>query len=140
MNDALNKYKVDPGIFWKGLIMLGGDGYDDMELAEKHGWQPISAWGKEGWNLGSWPLVIVFYRNLKKEDEILYQVIEYVEGDVTMWSCQTKELRQQVIDELAFFHWKFSHKEWVKEYNSVDQLPDELRGPYGSQREQSKEV
>ena len=140
MNDALNQYRVDPGNFWKGLIMLGGDGYDDMELAEKHGWQPISAWGKEGWNLGSWPLVIVFFRNLKKGDENFYQVIEYVEGDVTMWSCPTKELRQQVIDELAFFHWKFSNKEWVNDYTSVDELPDELRGPYGRQREQSKEV
>ena len=140
MNDALNQYKVDPGNFWKGLLMLGGDGYDDMELAEKHGWKPISAWGKEGWNLGSWPLVIVFFRNLKKGDENFYQVIEYVEGDVTMWSCPTKELRQQVIDELAFFHWKFSNKEWVNDYTSVDELPDELRGPYGRQREQSKEV
>jgi hypothetical protein len=140
MNDELNKYKVDPGNFWKGLLMLGGDGYDDMELAEKHGWQPISAWGKDGWNLGSWPLVIVFYRNLKKEDEIFYQVIEYVEGDVTMWSCPTKEIRQKVTDELAFFHWKHSKEEWVKDYDSVDQLPDELRGSYGSQREQGKEV
>ena len=140
MNDALNQYKVDPGNFWKGLIMLGGDGYDDMELAEKHGWHPISAWGKEGWNLGSWPLVIVFYRNLKKEDEILYQVIEYVEGDVTMWSCPTKELRQQVTDELAFFHWKHMHEEWVEGYDSVDQLPPELRGAYGSQREEGNET
>jgi hypothetical protein len=140
MNDELNKYKVDPGNFWKGLLMSGGDGYDDMELAEKHGWHAIPAWGKDGWNLGSWPLVIVFHRNLKKGDETAYQVIEYVEGDVTMWSCPTAEIRQQVTDELAFFHWKFSHQEWVKEYNSVDELPDELRGSYGRQREQGKEV
>jgi hypothetical protein len=140
MKDELNQYKVDPGNFWKGLLMLGGDGYDDMELAEKHGWHSIPVWGKDGWNLGSWPLVIVFHRNLKKDGETLYQVIEYVEGDVTMWSCPTKELRQQVIDELAFFHWKHTMEEWVEGYDSVDQLPDALRGPYGRQREQGKDV
>src|SRR5947199_3624778 len=139
MNEKLNQYKGDPGNFWKGLLMLGGDGYDDMELAKKHGWHAIPAWGKEGWNLGSWPLVIGFYRNLKKEDAMLYQVIEYVEGDVTMWSCPTKELRQQVTDELAFFHWKHTKEEWVEGYDSVDQLPDALRGPYGRQREQANE-
>ena len=64
MKEEFDKYRVDPGNFWKGLLMLGGDGYDDMELAEKIGWHPISAWGKDGWNLGSWPLVIVFFRNL----------------------------------------------------------------------------
>jgi len=47
-----------------------------------------------------------------------------------MWSCPTKEIRQQVTDELAFFHWKFSNKEWVWDYTSVDELPDELKGPY----------
>ncbi len=141
MKDELNQYKVEPGNFWKGLLMLGGDGYDDMELAEKHGWHPISAWGKDGWNLGSWPLVIVFFRNLKvkQEETVVYQVIEYVEGDVTMWSCPTKELRQAVIDELAFFHWKHMQEEWVKEYTSVDELPDALKGPYGRDREQDKE-
>jgi hypothetical protein len=87
-------------------------------------------------------LVIVFFRNLKlkQEDTVLYQMIEYVEGDVTMWSCPTKELRRAVIDEVAFFHWKHMHEEWVEGYDSVDQLPPELRGPYGSQREEDKDI
>ena len=66
-------------------------------------------------------------------------MIEYVEGDVTMWSCPTKELRQHITDELAFFHWKHQHEEWVEGYDSVEQLPEDLRGSYGRQREQDKE-
>jgi hypothetical protein len=140
MKEELDQYRVDPGNFWKGLIMRGVTGYDAMELADKHGWHPLAAWGKDGWNLGSWPLVIVFFRNRQQEDTVLYQVVEYVEGDVTMWSCPTKQLRRAVIDELAFFHWKHMHEEWVKDYNSVEELPDELKGPYGSQRAQDKEA
>jgi hypothetical protein len=101
-----------------------------MELAEKHGWHAIDAWGRDGYNLGSWPLVIIFFRDLTKGNEVSYQVVEYVEGDVAMWNCPTKEIRQQVTDELALFHWKFSNKEWVWDYTSVDELPDELKGPY----------
>ncbi len=126
MKDELNQYKAEPGRFWEALPMLGGDGYDDMDMAQKFDWQPIGGWGQDGYNLGSWPLVIIFFR----EREGRFEVVEYVEGDVTMWSCPTEEIRQQVTDELAFFHWKFRDEEWVKDYTSVDELPDELKGPY----------
>lgn len=132
MREELNQYKVEPGRFWKALPMLGGDGYDDMELAQKRGWNAIGDWGADGYNLGSWPLVIVFFRDLQKGDEVVYQVIEYVEGDVNMWSCPTEEVREEVTNELAFFHWKHQGKEWVKGYDSVEQLPPELKGPYRS--------
>lgn len=130
MKEELNKYKVEPDTFWEALPMMGGDGYDDMDAAQKFGWHAIGGWGRDGYNLGAWPLVIIFFRDLNKGSEVLYQVAEYVEGDVAMWSCPTEEIRQQVTDELAFFHWKHSEKEWVGLYSSVDELPDELKGPY----------
>ncbi len=126
MKDELNQYKAEPERFWEALPMLGGDGYDDMDMAQKFDWRPIGGWGRDGYNLGSWPLVIIFFR----EREGRFEVVEYVEGDVTMWSCPTEEIRQQVTDELAFFHWKFRDEEWVKDYTSVDELPDVLKGPY----------
>jgi hypothetical protein len=126
MKEELNQYKAEPPRFWKALPMLGGDGYDDMEAAEKHGWHAIDAWGRDGYTLGSLPLIIIFY----SDHQGRFDVIEYVEGDVEMWSCPSPEIRQQVTDELAFFHWKHSNKEWVRDYTSVDELPDELKGPY----------
>ncbi|SRR5258708_30207809 len=126
MKDELNQYLKEPGAFWKSLPMRGVDGYDTIELADQRGWKAIPHWGKDGYNLGSWPLVIIFFRDRKE----YFDVIEYVEGDVTMWSCPTKELRQEITDGLAFFHWKHQDEHWVKDYTSVDQLPDDLRGPY----------
>lgn len=123
----MNAYQVEPDPFWGSAILIG-DGYDVMEKAEEQGWHVISSWGKDGWDLGSWPLVIVFVR--KKEGK--YEVVEYIEGDITQWSCPSKLLRQQIIDSLAFFHWKHTEKPWVKDYESIDQVPldSELRGPY----------
>ena len=126
MKDELKQYHVASDPFWEGLRLLGGDGYDDMEMAAKRGWQTISAWGKAGWNLGSWPLVIVFFRTWKG----WYEVAEYVEGDVTTYKCPTKALRNEVTDEIAFFHWKHRSESWVQGYESVTQLPSDLRGPY----------
>jgi len=89
-------------------------------------WRAIPSWGRDGYDLGSWPLVIVFVRNLDGR----FDVIEYVEGDVAMYSCPTADIRKAIIDELAFFHWKHQGEDWVKDYESVDQLPGELKGPY----------
>src|SRR5207248_4481483 len=89
-------------------------------------WSDISAWGEKGWDAGSSPLVVIYHRDQPDQ----YSVCEYVEGDVTVYTCPTKELRNQITDEICFFHWKFRDESWVKGYDSVDELPDELKGPY----------
>ncbi len=126
MKEELEQYQVKPDRFWAALPLLGGDGYDDMEFAGKLGFRAIDGWGKDGYTLGSWPLIIIFFR----EREGKFEVVEYVEGDVNMWSCPTEEIREEITNELAFFHWKFKGCEWVKDYDSVEQLPEELKGPY----------
>lgn len=126
MKEELKQYQVEPDKFWKALPMLGGDGYDDMDSAGKFGFRAIDGWGKDGYTLGSWPLIIIFFR----EREGKFDVVEYVEGDVNMWSCPTEAIREEITNELAFFHWKFKGREWVKNYDSVEQLPEELKGPY----------
>lgn len=129
--EQMKAYQVDPPPFWDATYLLG-DGYDVMEAAEQQGWEVISSWGKDGWDLGSWPLVIVFVSH--KYDT--FDVIEYVEGDVTMWSCPSKLMRQQIIDSLAFFHWKHREMPWVKDFESIDKVPldADIRGPYSSKR------
>ncbi len=127
MKDELNQYNVAPGRFWEDLPVLGIDGYSAMELAQKLGWRAIGDWGQAGYNLGSWPLVMVFFR----EREGTFEVAEYVEGDVAIWSCPTEAIREAVTNELAFFHWKHaSNGPDVGTYQSVDALPDALKGPY----------
>ncbi len=126
MKAELAKYEVDPDGFWKMAQFSGGDGYDTMGVAERRKWHAVPVWGSRGWDLGSWPLVIVYVRNRPGS----FDVAEYVEGDITCWSCPTEETRNAIIDELAFFHWKMTDKPWVENYNSLEELPDELKGPY----------
>jgi hypothetical protein len=125
MREDLKQYQVEPDAFWQS-IWVYGDGYDAMTAANRKGYREIAAWGKAGYGLGDWPLVIVFHRNMPT----CYELVEYVEGDVTMYTCPTRELRNSITDEIAFFHWKHKSEPWVEGYETVDQSPNELRGPY----------
>lgn len=40
------------------------DGYDDMDVAESEGWKAVSGWGRDGWDLGDWPYVVVSTRDV----------------------------------------------------------------------------
>jgi len=126
MKTELEQYQVAPEGFWLVEQMSGGDGYDAMEVAERRKWHAIPAWGSRGWDLGSWPLVVVYVRNRPGS----FDVAEYCEGDITMYACPTEEIRNEIINSLAFFHWKMREETWVEKYDSVDELPDELKGPY----------
>lgn len=124
MKDELKQYEVEPSGFWNGTWMLG-DGYDVMEHAHNKGWGVIGGWGRDGYDLGSWPYVIVF----EKKEGDTYNLVLYVEGDVTAYKVPTLELRNAIVDEIAFFYWKNHEEDWVKDYSSVDELPEELKGP-----------
>ncbi len=126
MRAELEQYQVEPEPLWQRLLVSGVDGYSAISLAEKREWHAQGSWGRDGWNLGSWPYIIIFFR----DREECYEVSEYVEGDVTIYACPTQELRDAITDELAFFHWKHRSEKWVDDYDSVEQLPAELRGPY----------
>lgn len=38
------------------------DGYSDMEVAATEGWRAIAGWGRDGWDLGDWPYVVISVR------------------------------------------------------------------------------
>jgi hypothetical protein len=64
---------VETPVTWKfkHLVLPGremglgesGDGYDRMDSVMDRGWHAVSAWGRDGWDLGDWPLVMYFVRN-----------------------------------------------------------------------------
>lgn len=35
------------------------DGYSDMEVAAGEGWSAVSGWGRDGYDLGDWPYVVI---------------------------------------------------------------------------------
>lgn len=130
MKEELNQYRAEPDdAFWRGAQLYGDNGYRVIEIAEKHGWRALPVWGRGGgWDLGSWPYVIIFHRS--RPHEMTFEVVEYVEGDVTLWRCPSPEVREQVTDELAFWHWKYRGEDWVEGIEHVEDMPAHLRGPF----------
>ncbi len=126
MREALQKYQVDTPPLWEGLPILGLDGYSVMDFVRRSHWEAIPDWGQPGYNLGTWPLVIVFWR----EHNGTFEVIEYFEGDTTLYVCPTNLIRCQITDEIAYFHWRFTDMEWTQPYPDSEDVPLELKGPY----------
>ena len=123
-------YRVAPEPFWDSRRLRGDDGYDIMEPAIERGWRPIGAWGSDGWDLGSWPLVVIYHRDHADASQLAY----YVEGDLTVYRYPTRDLRDAATDCLAFWHWKHDDEDWVTGVDSVDVAPDHLRGAHSRSR------
>jgi hypothetical protein len=129
-------YRVSRESFWDRARALGDDGYDVMERARVYRWLPVPSWGRDGWDLGAWPLVVMYLRTAGEQYELAY----YVEGDVTVYRYPTRELRDAATDALAFWHWKHAGEEWVAGIDRVEDAPAHLRGPFSWKRlERSQE-
>lgn len=102
------------------------DFYTKSEIAARSGWRVVYGWGKVGYDLGDHPYVVIFFR----EKDGHYEILKYVEGDVTLYFCPTEEIRNAMTDDIAFYYWKWHDREWVEGYESAEQLPEKLRGPY----------
>jgi hypothetical protein len=101
----------------------GDEGYDRMSFARSHRWEPIPAWGQDGWDLGSWPYVIVYHRG---ECELALDV----EGDIDIQTFPSRQERDRRTDQIAFFYWKQAEESWVGGIASHEQMPEHLRGPF----------
>lgn len=129
-NTLSQRHTVEPEPFWTVAHGSGADGYDTMDAAAKRGWTAVAAWGEDGWDLGTWPYVILFTRSRGGR----WEVAHYTEGDVTAYAFPDQAIRDTVLDSTAFWYWKSREEPWVAQYERVEQLPPRLRGPYGAQR------
>jgi hypothetical protein len=105
----------------------GDEGYDRMNVARANGWEPISSWGLDGWDLGSWPLVVVYHRG---DTELAIDV----EGDIAIETFSTRAERDRRTDETAFFYWKNHEEDWVQDVSSHQEMPAKLRGKFSWKR------
>lgn len=88
-------------------------GYDWMDELGGTPWHPISSWGRDGWDMGQWPYVIVS-RCLALGDKVegerrtrAWGFATYVEGDITVKAFATED---ELLDELdATAHWYWRH-------------------------------
>ncbi|MGH2902804.1 MAG: hypothetical protein ACRDK7_04365 [Solirubrobacteraceae bacterium] len=122
------QYQVAPEGVWQLSQMRGQDGYERIDTVRARGWTAIPSWGLEGWDLGDWPLVVIFHRHSTDGFELAYDV----EGDVTVYRYPTRELRDAATDRLAFWHWKHDGAQWVAGIGSIETAPERLRGRFSS--------
>jgi hypothetical protein len=126
----IRSYRIAEEAFWSAARMRGDDGYDIMEPARARRWRAIPGWGRDGWDLGSWPLVVIYHRHINDAWQLAY----YVEGDLAVYSYPSRALRDAATDCLAFWHWLHAGESWVDGIATVDDAPAHLRGPFSWDR------
>lgn len=118
---------------YPGQTLFLGDGYEfAAQLETTPGWRAIGAWGRDGWDLGDWPLVVIGWGNLITHDGPIYSVVTYVEGDITIERYTEEKARLERTDELAEFYWRIGEtgpQEILTAYPESE-LPPEYRGPF----------
>lgn len=77
------------------------DGYDWIRQL-KNGWRVIPGWGRDGWDLGSWPLVVVAHY----DGPDVYGVATYVDGDSEVAGFATRAERDARTDNVAATWWR----------------------------------
>ena len=80
-------------------------GYDWMEEIEAEGWAVIPNWGIDGWDLGQWPYVMVAGMRTADEQDQLFAMATYCEGDVKTTWYRTQAAHWAAISEQAHFSW-----------------------------------
>jgi hypothetical protein len=119
---------------WGRNYAESDDGYSDMAAEERRGWRVIASWGSDGWDLGHWPYVMFYVRTGGWVEagqmrgpvgdgvaqgppppgevvvlEAVYELLEIVEGDRTLWRFAAEEDRAAALDYL--FLWYAAHEE-----------------------------
>ncbi len=104
-------------------------GYDWIG-ALRSGWDAVSSWGRSGWDLGCWPLVIVAHYDRPG----CYGLCLYVEGDLDISAYPTREARDQATDRLAAYYWRYYQHGPTDLPASDGDLQPHHRGPFSWSR------
>lgn len=87
-------------------------------------WTPVGVWGHDGWDLGSWPLVVVSFRDEGEGSHWPFGVMVNTEGDRERHFFATAKEREEWVSEWA--RWWYFHE---GKPNSMTTLAC-LSGPY----------
>lgn len=96
---------------------IDGDGIDWARLL-RNPWRAVPSWGRQGYELGSWPDVVFALADYSTPEGMLYGYCTYVEGEITPMWFRTEQQRSQAITAEACEYWA----------NGPAICPTELRG------------
>jgi hypothetical protein len=103
----------------------GDGGYEWLE-ALSNGWRVVPLWGRDGWNLGDWPLVCVAHYDA----EGCYAEAVYVEGDLEVRTAPTRAERDALTDRTAWLYWRLGQSHGPEDLAAEDDaVAPEHRGP-----------
>ena len=146
----------------RARVNLGivGDGYDQMGVLEdRGGWNVVSSWGCDGWDLGSWPYVMIYTKRVivpghpstgVLDDTVAYGLATNCEGDFDTYTFATIEDRNAAMDYLFGWYtlaegslgWFEGLPEGITREDldaGTATIPTAYRGPYRAGRTQATE-
>lgn len=82
-----------------------GEGYGWIQSLTGTGWHELVAWGRGGWDLGSWPYIIFAVAQAEEEQGKLIGYCTYVEGGVAARWYRTRDARSLAISKEAYWYW-----------------------------------
>jgi hypothetical protein len=109
-----------------------GGGYEWMEEGLPEGWYVEPMWGRDGWNLGSWPYVIVAL--FIDDERERYAVTTYVEGDINVRRYKSRGALYVAVNEIAEWHWRFGQSRGPRALPGGGGLLPHHSGPYSDWR------
>lgn len=139
----------------EGRVRLATDGFERMDAGREHGWRPTPQWGRDGWDLGNWPYVVLYRRDPAHEHDPrpgdtwcrwcnselgepshTWEIACDVEGDHDRWAFPTKALRDEAMDYLFAWYAVSMSQEWAKGWDPEDAstIPEPFHGPFSWRR------
>lgn len=111
------------------------DGYGDMAAEEGRGWRAIAGWGRDGWDLGDWPYVVI-YASKMGEPGRPFGLMQICEGDRTVYAFATEADRDAAVDYLFLWYaagqsWApvgYADRGWLEA--GIIAVDEKWRGPY----------
>lgn len=96
---------------------VGGNGID-WALLLRTPWRAVPSWGRQGYELGSWPEVVLALADHLSPEGMLHGYCTYVEGEITPRWFRSEHQRTQAVSAEACQYWA----------NGRSDCPGELRG------------
>ena len=116
----------------KAAGRIAADGMEWAAGVDEHTpLRAVPSWGRDGWDLGRWPLVVVALGEVDGS----HVLAVYVEGDVYVSTFEAEPDLVAAVDREAWSWWESEgNGPDVSGYETLDDLPAELRGPFSWER------
>lgn len=110
------------------------EGYDWMDAAARTRWITLSSWGKDGWDAGQWPYVILTVAKGTDENGTFFGMTTYCEGDLETSFYRTQAAQWDAISRWCHWNWTNGQGRGPEGLpKEFDECGPEIRRPFGDE-------